>query len=77
LYYLHHRLCGAFHCDTTTREGLLPFGDALSMQTWWIRIRGEPRKEVNAELLIQAVIALGEQLRAEAATPQQPNQKGE
>jgi len=35
-------------------------------QQWKVRISGEQRKEVDVSLLIQAVIALGRQLRSEA-----------
>ena len=34
-------------------------------QHWHIRVRGKQRKQVDAKLLIAAIIALGEQLQAE------------
>jgi hypothetical protein len=34
-------------------------------QQWRIRVRGTMRTEVDVNLLVQAVIALGEQLHAE------------
>lgn len=35
------------------------------MGAWYIRVTGKRRKDVNIDLLVQAVIALGEQLREE------------
>lgn len=35
------------------------------MGAWYIRIIGKQRKVVNLDLLVQAIIALGEQLRVE------------
>lgn len=35
-------------------------------QQWRIRVRGKQREQVNADLLVQAVIALGRQLAEEA-----------
>jgi len=34
-------------------------------EQWRIRIKGEQRKEVDVDLLLQAVLALGEQLARE------------
>jgi hypothetical protein len=34
-------------------------------QQWQLRVRGKQRKQIDAKLLIAAVIALGEQLQAE------------
>ena len=39
-------------------------------QQWRVGISGKQRKDVDLDLLIQAVIALGEQLRREAAQEQ-------
>lgn len=36
-------------------------------QEWQIRITGKQRKELDKDLLIQALIALGRQLQREAA----------
>lgn len=36
------------------------------MQQWRVRIKGKHRQEVDIALLMQAVIALGKQLQAEA-----------
>jgi hypothetical protein len=35
------------------------------MGAWYIRITGKRRKDVDLNLIVQAVIALGEQLREE------------
>lgn len=35
-------------------------------QHWQIRISGQPKKRPNIELLVQAVLALAEQLREQA-----------
>jgi hypothetical protein len=35
------------------------------MGAWYIRITGKRRKDVDLDLIVQAVIALGEQLREE------------
>jgi hypothetical protein len=40
-------------------------------QQWRIGISGKQRKDVDVQLLVQAVIALGEQLRDEAAKQHQ------
>jgi hypothetical protein len=40
-------------------------------QQWRLRIRGKQRKQVDAKLLIAAVIALGEQLQAEQREQEQ------
>lgn len=43
------------------------------MQQWKVRVRGAPRKEVDKELLIRAVIALGKQLQQEnERLPEEP-----
>lgn len=39
-------------------------------QQWRVGISGKQRKDVDLDLLIQAVIALGEQLRREAQEAQ-------
>lgn len=54
------------------------------MGAWYIRITGKHRKEVDLDLLIQAVLVLGEQLReeerqaaAEQAAQQTDNSSGD
>jgi hypothetical protein len=37
----------------------------MARQQWRIRVQGKQRKQVNVDLLVAAVIALGEQLAAE------------
>jgi hypothetical protein len=37
----------------------------MARQQWRIRVRGKQREQINADLLVAAVIALGEQLAAE------------
>lgn len=37
----------------------------MARQQWRIRVKGKQRKQVNVELLVAAVMALGEQLAAE------------
>jgi hypothetical protein len=43
------------------------------MGAWYIRVTGKRREGVDVNLIVQAVIALGEQLRRETAA-QQPNE---
>lgn len=40
---------------------------------WRVRIRGRPRVSPNVQLLVQAVLALAEQLEHERAAPDPPN----
>lgn len=42
------------------------------MGAWYIRITSDRRKEVDVNLIVQAVIALSEQLRQEAAANKPP-----
>lgn len=42
------------------------------MQQWRIRIRGKRRDQVTISLVVQAVLALGKQLRQEEAVKQLP-----
>ena len=37
----------------------------MAKQQWRIRVRGRQREQINVDLLVAAVIALGEQLAAE------------
>jgi hypothetical protein len=45
-------------------------------EQWRLRVRGKQRKQLDVNLLIQAVIALGEQLAAEEHDPEQAAPKG-
>jgi hypothetical protein len=47
------------------------------MGKWRIRITGSQRKNVDTELLIQAVIALGEQLSDEAQQLAPDDERGD
>lgn len=43
-------------------------------QQWRIRIHGKQRNQVAISLVVQAVLALGKQLRQEEAAKQLPNE---
>jgi hypothetical protein len=43
------------------------------MAEWLIRIVGKQRKEIDIDLVVQAVIALGHQLAEEARQPSPPD----
>ena len=45
------------------------------MGAWYIRVTGKRREEVDLNLIVQAVIALGEQLREEERRQQPNNQQ--
>lgn len=43
------------------------------MQQWYVRVRGTPRKEVDTQLLTQALVALGKQLDRAAVKAETPS----
>jgi hypothetical protein len=48
----------------------------MARQQWRLRVRGKQRKEVDVNLLVAAVIALGEQLQAEQREREQSAAEG-
>lgn len=46
-------------------------------QQWRVRISGKPRKDPDIALLVQAVLALGEQMQREASERSAVEQKQE
>jgi len=48
----------------------------MTQQQWRLRVRGKQRKEVKIELLVAAVMALGEQMLAEQRASQETAVEG-
>lgn len=69
---------GRHCCRAATLPGSYSkVNEAKNMGAWYIRITGKRRQEIDINLLVQAIIALGEQLRDEESEQECSSQASE